>query len=386
MKCFVNLTKIINIAIIKNMRKNKGKSKFLNKSIGKKIKDALLPTEENDYSPRALCFKSLSVIVVLLVLFKVFVTLFLFSIYPRFVYLSTDIYNQVIELTNKTRIENGVPLLEANSILDKAANAKAQDMLLGQYFSHDTPDGKKPWHWIDKKEYDYVNAGENLAMNFTSAEVAHLALLQSDTHKRNIVNPKFTDIGVAILTGEMNGKKTMVMVEMFGRRRGVVETMKHENNETMKHEISETRDRNSEVAVVRGVNEEMQEQDEEIEKFRNLEIESALSETSDEVRENQSDVLMVSSVDPGIQEVSVKSSILKFKSNLINSLLNYLDYVLYAGLFFIMILLVLNILIKVRIQRLAVIFQSMMTIGIIIILIISKLHFFQNLATKVIVG
>lgn len=343
------MTKIVNIGIIKNMN-SKEKPKFLNNSISKKAADALIPTAENDYSPKALHFKSLSAIVIFLIIFKVFITLFLFAIYPSFVYLSTDIYNQIIELTNKTRIEEGVPPLKINDFLNQAARNKAQDMVLNQYFAHDTPEGKKPWQWINKKEYDYTNAGENLAMNFTSAEMAHLALLQSKSHKKNIVNPKFKDIGAAVLTGEMNGKKTMVLVEIFGKQRN--------DNQEINKTINQKN-------IIRQPAEQKQE---------NIEV------AGEEI-----DLETDYSIKPAPKEIEVKISILNSKSNLVNNILKYFDYFMFFGLGLLVLLLMLNIFIKIKVQHPAVIFQSLATIAIIIILITAKFHFIQGLAAKVVI-
>lgn len=351
------------------MKKDTKKPKFLDSSISKKAVDVFMPTADNDYRPRALHFKSLSAIVIVLILLKIFMVLFLFVVYPSFVYLSTDIYEQIIELTNKTRIEEGVSPLEVNEFLTQAAYKKAQDMLLRQYFAHDTPDGKKPWQWIDKKEYDYTNAGENLAMNFTSAEVAHLALIQSKSHKKNIVNPKFKDIGVAVLIGEMSGKKTMIMVEMFGKQRV---KFSQENNKSIKQENSESVSQSEQVeqtqpAFAKNTNGGKD----------NIAVMGEEIDLSPETN---------NTVNSLPKEVEVKISRLNFKSNLVNNVLKYFDYFMFCGLGFLVLLLALNIFIKIRVQRPAVILQSMTTVAIIIILIIAKFHFIQQLATKVIIS
>ena len=48
-------------------------------------------------------------------------------------------------------------------------------MSKNQYFSHNSPDGKTPWQFIKKEEYNYIIAGENLALNFTSSEAVEKA-------------------------------------------------------------------------------------------------------------------------------------------------------------------------------------------------------------------
>ena len=80
---------------------------------------------------------------------------------------------------------------------------------------------KKPWDWIDRGSYAYLYVGENLAMNFTSAQAAHTALMNSPSHRKNILNDKYRDIGLALVTGEIDGQTTNILVELFGSRQPV---------------------------------------------------------------------------------------------------------------------------------------------------------------------
>lgn len=131
--------------------------------------------------------------------------------------LASDISDQkIIELANADRKEKGIDELAENKKLSQAAEAKAEDMIFENYFSHTSPDGKTPWHWIENKKYDYNYAGENLAMDFESVEKMNQAWLASPTHRANIMNEKYKDIGVAVKAGSINGHKTLVVVQMFG--------------------------------------------------------------------------------------------------------------------------------------------------------------------------
>ncbi len=76
---------------------------------------------------------------------------------------------QVVALTNVERTDNSVPILTENSVLDQAAQARAEDMASKGYFSHTAPDGSLPWVWFDKFGYNYRYAGENLAVRFTDS-------------------------------------------------------------------------------------------------------------------------------------------------------------------------------------------------------------------------
>lgn len=89
-------------------------------------------------------------------------------------------------------------------------------MLRNNYFSHTSPIGLDPWHWFEKNNYTYKYAGENLAINYTSAEEEHQAWMESPTHKKNILSPNFSEIGIATATGNINGKKSLITVQEFG--------------------------------------------------------------------------------------------------------------------------------------------------------------------------
>ncbi len=185
---------------------------------GSIIKEYFIPYEDNDHKPKILRTKSLAVIVVGLVLIKAVVTGYLFFIYPNQARMTELISRQILELINKDRFSNNLSTLTINPALNSAALTKAQDMLDYDYFAHKSLNGKMPWDWINRGEYAYLFVGENLAMNFSSAQAAHNALMQSETHKKNILNQKYIDIGLAVLHGELDGKQTNILVQMFGYR------------------------------------------------------------------------------------------------------------------------------------------------------------------------
>jgi len=124
--------------------------------------------------------------------------------------------NKVIELTNVSRVGASETNLSLNEKLSRAAEAKADDMIAKNYFSHTSPGGITPWKWIDGESYDYSYAGENLAMDFQSAEKMEDAWIKSPTHRANILNEKYKDIGVAVKSGKINGSETILAVVMFG--------------------------------------------------------------------------------------------------------------------------------------------------------------------------
>ena len=189
------------------------------------LKDFFIPHEGNDHKPRGLRPKSLATYALLAIGVKIFVTGFLFFTYPTPAQLSAIVSQRIIELHNEARLEAGVEPLVVNTSLIDAATRKGLDMLKQQYFAHDTPDGKRPWEWIDRGQYDYVYAGENLALDFTSAEVVQSAFMKSPSHRKNILNPKYREIGVAVLQGEFEGRDTILLVNFFGTQRKDLSTL-----------------------------------------------------------------------------------------------------------------------------------------------------------------
>ncbi len=128
---------------------------------------------------------------------------------------------QVIELTNKEREKLGLPPLSENSELDQAAAKKAQNMFSENYWAHFAPSGKTPWDFITSSGYRFSFAGENLAKNFQNSNDVVKAWMNSPTHKENLLNSKYKDMGIAVEDGVLNGQRTTLVVQMFGTTSGL---------------------------------------------------------------------------------------------------------------------------------------------------------------------
>lgn len=135
---------------------------------------------------------------------------------------STITVEQIIKDTNKQRTALGLPELRENTELDKAAQEKAKNMFAEGYWAHFSPTGKDPWGFISGQGYKFTYAGENLARNFyTSSDVVQ-AWMNSTSHRENIVNNRYQDIGIAVAEGVLQGQKTTLIVQMFGTPTNVV--------------------------------------------------------------------------------------------------------------------------------------------------------------------
>lgn len=114
----------------------------------------------------------------------------------------------------------------SNDLLSAAAQLKANDMAAKGYFAHVSPDGKTPWYWIDKVGYSYDYAGENLAVNFIDSADVSNAWMASPTHRANILNPVFKEVGTATAVGTYKGRNAIFVVQLFGTPTGKVTAVK----------------------------------------------------------------------------------------------------------------------------------------------------------------
>jgi uncharacterized protein YkwD len=126
--------------------------------------------------------------------------------------------SKIISETNLQRQENGsLPPLKENTLLDQAAAAKANDMFTKQYFEHVSPSGIDPGKLVSGYGYTYILAGENLILgNFSSEKDAVQNWMDSPGHRANILNNRYTEIGVAIIKGTYNGQTVWIGVQEFG--------------------------------------------------------------------------------------------------------------------------------------------------------------------------
>ncbi len=146
-------------------------------------------------------------------------------------YASNITADQVVTLTNQERAKLGYQPVKMNAQLNQAAVAKAQDMFNKQYWAHTSPDGKDPWFFIGQANYRYLLAGENLARDFATTPEMVSAWMASPTHRANIMNAKYQEIGVAVVNGVLEGFETTLVVQMFGTPRVKAATVETANTQ-----------------------------------------------------------------------------------------------------------------------------------------------------------
>ncbi|MDD4607410.1 MAG: CAP domain-containing protein [Patescibacteria group bacterium] len=200
------------------------------------LKDLFIPHAGNNYQPQFLHPKRLAFYGLSAVVVKVVVVL-LVLLFPITAWLSPDILQEqsqkIIELTNVIRQNVGVTPLTMSEILNNAAWQKAQDMLVKQYFSHTGPDDLTLIDWLNKVNYSYKVAGENLAIGFASAEEVVNAWTKSQTHYANMIDPEFTQIGVGMFSGQFDQQETTLVAQYFAQPQKEVKNALVQTNQVL---------------------------------------------------------------------------------------------------------------------------------------------------------
>ena len=125
--------------------------------------------------------------------------------------------DDIINDTNKERTTQGLKPLKFDGRLSQAASEKASYMFAKNYWAHTAPDGTTPWFFVQRTKYHYLYAGENLAKDFqTSKDVVEAWMGSKAGHRENILNVNYSDIGVAVTNGVLDGFETTLVVQMFG--------------------------------------------------------------------------------------------------------------------------------------------------------------------------
>ena len=129
----------------------------------------------------------------------------------------------LVKKHNEIRERYGLGTVKLSSVLSNSATAKANAMLANNCWAHYCPEGKSPWAYFDEAGYVYEFAGENLAEGFYNVNLLMETWMNSQTHKDNILNPNYDEMGVGIVSGNFQGNTSNIIVAVhFGKRAVVV--------------------------------------------------------------------------------------------------------------------------------------------------------------------
>jgi hypothetical protein len=175
-----------------------------------------LPHHTNNQRAKILHPTGLSLIIGIFALTQIFMGQ-LTNRFPQILgYASQIPPSEIIRLTNIERTNRGLLPLKMNNELNAAAAQKAGDMFAKDYWAHVSPTGTQPWFFITNNGYSYRYAGENLARDFSDPNSVVQAWLNSPSHRDNLLNDRYQDIGVAVVDGKLEGRDTTLVVQMFG--------------------------------------------------------------------------------------------------------------------------------------------------------------------------
>ncbi len=192
-------------------------AKLMFTKLNRWLKKYFIPAEHNDYKPHILRREATFLILGVIFLVEVLFLVQVFVLFPKIKFFAQILENVLIEETNSNRLADNLLTLKINPLLTEAAQEKAQDMAQKGYFNHISPEGITPWYWIQKVGYQYSYAGENLAINFSDSKDIVDAWMNSSSHRSNILNGHFTEIGIGIAKGIYQNRETVFIVQMFGR-------------------------------------------------------------------------------------------------------------------------------------------------------------------------
>ena len=119
---------------------------------------------------------------------------------------------QVLDLVNAERTKRGISALTLDSNLSSVATKKSQDMVNKNYFDHTSPTYGSPFDMMKQFGISYRTAGENIAKGQKTPQEVVTAWMNSEGHRKNILNPNFTNLGIGIAK---DSKGTTYWTQMF---------------------------------------------------------------------------------------------------------------------------------------------------------------------------
>ncbi len=186
------------------------------------FKKYFIPHKHNDHKPHILRLKGTFLMLAIIFFIEAIFLVQIFVLFPNVKFFAEILVSALVQDTNANRLADNLSDLKINPLLMQAAQAKADDMAVNSYFAHTSPSSVTPWYWFQKAGYEYIYAGENLAINFSDSEDVVNAWMNSAGHRANILNGYFTEIGIGIAKGIYQKKETVFIVQMFGRPAGVL--------------------------------------------------------------------------------------------------------------------------------------------------------------------
>lgn len=203
--------------VVKPVVKSKARAgaKVAKKRIRNAVRVSVIPSEKNQYQPHLIRGYGITAIIFIVIGMQMGYNT---ALTGRVLGTKTTITTaDLLRETNATRSSFKLGTLKSNDKLNQAAYLKAQDMMANQYWAHVSPNGTQPWKWFGDVNYNYAEAGENLAKNFSTTGATMTAWMNSPGHKENVLNPDYLEAGFAVIDGDLDGQPTTLVVALYGR-------------------------------------------------------------------------------------------------------------------------------------------------------------------------
>jgi uncharacterized protein YkwD len=127
-----------------------------------------------------------------------------------------DQVQQIVDLTNQMRAQNGLPPLTVDPRLAEMAQIHARDMAQFDVMAHTLPQAAQP----DLQSraafvgYSFTALGENIAFDYPGPQAVVNGWMGSDGHRANILDPGYTQIGVGVA---LDGYGLPYYCQVFGQ-------------------------------------------------------------------------------------------------------------------------------------------------------------------------
>jgi uncharacterized protein YkwD len=106
------------------------------------------------------------------------------------------------QLANAHRAQVGCGPLRWDARTGGVAQAHADDMVRRDYFNHTNPDGQSPFERLRGAGVTYSSAAENIAFGYPTATGVLQGWLNSEGHRRNLENCRYTHHGAGLNSGK----------------------------------------------------------------------------------------------------------------------------------------------------------------------------------------
>ena len=123
-----------------------------------------------------------------------------------------------LQLINKTRARYGLKEVRLSYNLRQQARIHSSEMSQKGYFGHHSPHRGSLSSRLKRGGVRHSIAAENIAIS-TSPELAHVELVRSPSHLRNILDPHVTHIGVGIHQRNAGPQPVLTFTQIFARLR-----------------------------------------------------------------------------------------------------------------------------------------------------------------------